>query len=88
MNPHQTSDDRAKLVKTNLHAYLYVSMAMSVFFMTRAADDLYNLDFLDATLVSLYLQAIVFMSVGHSLRSMRLEDINFDVYKHGSANLI
>ncbi len=87
-NPHQTSDDRAKLIKTNLHAFLYVSMAMSVFFMTQAADDLYNLDFLDATLMSLYFQAIVFMSTGHALRNMQIKDIDFDVYKDSPANLV
>ena len=49
--------------------------------MTQAADDLFDLDFLDATLMSLYFQFIVVLSIGHVLRSLSLKDVNFDVYK-------
>ena len=51
--------------------------------MTAAADDVFDLDFLDASLLSFYVQAVAFLSVGHMLRSLRLEDTNFDVYKNG-----
>ncbi len=84
LNPHQSADDRVKHIKTSLHSFLYVSMAMSLFWMTQAADDLYNLDFLDATIMSLYFQLIVILSLGHILRNMRLEEIDFDVYKNSS----
>ena len=80
-NPHQASEDRAQQTAVNLHSLLYVSMAMSIFFMTQAADDLFDLDFLDATLMSLYFQFIVVLSIGHVLRSLSLKDVNFDVYK-------
>jgi hypothetical protein len=60
-------------------------MAMSIFWMTQAADDLYDLDFLDATIMSLYFQLIVLLSIGHILRNMRLEDINFDLYRERPA---
>ena len=60
-------------------------MALSIFLMTAAADDVFNLDFLDATLMSLYFQVIVFLSVGHVLRSLRIEDIDFDVYRSDTA---
>jgi uncharacterized membrane protein len=81
MNPHQARDDRTRQITTALHSLLYVSMAMSVFFMTQTADDLYDLDFLDATLMSLYFQLIVVLSLGHVLRSLSLENVNFDVYR-------
>ena len=82
LNPHQTADERIRLIKTSLSSFLYLSIAMSVFLMTQAADDLYNLDFLDATIMSLYFQIVVFLSLGRTLRNMRLEDIDFDVYKN------
>lgn len=85
LNPHQTADERIKLVKTNLHSFLYLSMALSVFWITQAIDDVFDLDFLDATIMSLYFQLIVFLSIGHVLRNMRLEDMNFDVYKNSPA---
>lgn len=85
LNPHQPANERIKLIKTSLHSFLFVSMAISVFWMTQAADDLYSLDFLDATIISLYFQLIVFLSLGHTLRNMRLKDINFEVYKDSPA---
>jgi hypothetical protein len=56
-------------------------MVMSVYFMTVSADDFYDLDALDAILMSLYFQAVVVISVGSVLRIIRPEEINFDVYK-------
>ena len=46
-DPHQALVDRAKQASANLQAMLYVSMAMSLFFMTAAIDDVYSgrLDF-------------------------------------------
>lgn len=85
LNPHQTADERIRLIKTNLHSFLYLSMALSVFWMTQALDDVFDLDFLDATIMSLYFQLIVFLSIGHVLRNMRLEDMNFDVYRNSPA---
>jgi len=82
LNPHQASDDRIKHIKTNLHSFLYISMAMSVFWMTQAVDDIYSLAFLDAAIMSLYFQLIVFLSIGHALRAVRIEDVNFEVYKN------
>ncbi len=65
----------------SLSSFLYISIAMSVFFMLQAVDDVYDMDFLDATLLSVYFQVIVLLSIGHVLRSQRVEDMNFDVYK-------
>ena len=85
LNPHQTANERIKLIQTSLQSFLYLSMALSVFWMTQAADDVFNLDFLDATIMSLYFQLIVLLSLGRSLRNMPLEDMNFDVYKNSPA---
>ena len=82
LNPHQALGDRAKQATANLKAMLYVSMAMSLYFMTAAIDDVYKLDFLDASLLSLYFQIIAFVSVGHVLQNLKLEDIDFNVYKN------
>ena len=68
-------------MSTHLRSMLYVSMVISVFFMFQSADQVYDMDFLDAILLSLYFQLIVLMSTGHVLKSLKLEDINFDVYK-------
>ena len=81
LDPHQASGDRAKLIAANLKALFYASMALSVYFITAAADDVFDLDYLDATLLSLYFQVIALVTIGHILRSLRIEDIDFEVYK-------
>ncbi len=85
LDPHQALDDRAKQITAIVKSMLFVSMALSVYFMTAAADDVFNLDFLDASLLSLYFQIIIFASLGHTLRSLKLEDIDFEVYKNDTA---
>ncbi len=84
-DPYQTSEDRDRKIAASLKSMVSVSMAMSVFFMTVAADDVYDMDYLDAVLMSAYFQVIVFLSLGHMLRSVKLEDIDFDVYKNDVA---
>jgi len=81
LDPHQAFGDRAKQISANLKSLFFISMAMSIYFMTAAIDDVYDLDFISATLLSVYFQVIAFVSIGHMLRSMRLEDIDFEVYR-------
>lgn len=81
-DPHQSAQDRERRIKAALNSLIYVSMAMSVYSFTASADDLYNLDFIDAFLISVYFQVIVVLSLGHMLRSVRPDDINFDVYRN------
>ncbi len=81
-DPHQSAEDRDRRVKAALTSLIYVSMAMSVYSFTASADDLYNLDFIDALLMSIYFQVIVALSLGHMLHSVRPEDIDFDVYRN------
>ncbi len=84
-DPHQSPEDRAHLVAVNLKAGLYVSILLSVFIAITAADDIYNLDFIEATLISVYFQAISLLSFGYVLRSIKVEEIDFGVYKSDTA---
>ena len=84
-DPHQSPEDRAHKVAANLKVGLYVSIVLSTFIAVTAADDIYKLDFIDATLISVYFQAISLLSLGYMLRSIKPEDINFNVYKSDTA---
>jgi hypothetical protein len=81
VNPHQATADRTRQIAVNLNSLLYVSMAISVFLITLAVVDYFDLDFLVASLMSLYFQIIVFLSIGQIFRGLKLEDIDFNVYK-------
>lgn len=80
LDPHQAADDRSRRLRAQLTSLLLVSSAMSVFFLTQAAGDVFDLHAFDATLLSLYFQAIVLTSIGYLLHAFKLEDIDFDVY--------
>lgn len=83
LDPHQSTTDRARQIKNQLTSLLLVSMAMSLYFMTQTADDAFDLDYLDAPLISLYFQVVVVVSLGFLMRSLKLEDIDFGVYANG-----
>jgi hypothetical protein len=85
LDPHQTAHDRSRRTAVTLKSLLYISMALSVFIAMTAADDMYDLDFIDALLMSVYFQAITLLSLGYTLRNIKLEQIDFDVYKNGEA---
>jgi hypothetical protein len=85
LNPHESAEDKIQRMTVSLKSSLYVSMALSVFIATTAADDMYDLDFISAAILSVYFQAIALVSLGYSLRSIKPGDIDFDVYKNGAA---
>jgi hypothetical protein len=60
-------------------------MALSVFFVTAAADDMFDINYLDAVVMSVYFQGVVLLSIGNILRNVKVEDIDFDVYKEDVA---
>lgn len=85
LDPHQSPEDRYQRAAVTVKSLLYISMAMSLFIAVTAVDDLYNLDFLDAVFMSIYFQAIALVSVGVPMNNIRLEEIDFDVYKSDAA---
>lgn len=60
-------------------------MALSVLIAITAAYDVYNLDAVDAAIMSVYFQAVALLSLGYTLSNLRLDDIDFDVYKNDVA---
>jgi len=84
-DPYQSSADRTRKVSASMRTMFYCSMALSVFFVTAAADDMFDIDYLDAIVMSVYFQGIVLLSLGNMLSNVKVEDIDFDVYKEDAA---
>ena len=87
MDPHQSSDDRLQRISVGLKSFLYVSMALSVFIAVTAADDVYRMDPIDATLLSVYFQVVALLSLGYVLSSINPDELDFDVYKNDAATV-
>ncbi|MEM9304595.1 MAG: hypothetical protein AAGE01_20960 [Pseudomonadota bacterium] len=82
-NPHQSAEDRRQEQDVALHSALYVSIVLSLFYMYIGADQLFDLDWLDALVMSLYFQLIGLLSVWLMLHRLRIEDVDFSVYRDG-----
>jgi hypothetical protein len=58
-----------------------MSIGLSIFAMIAAGIDEFDLDYLEPSIMSIYLQFTVLIGLGATLRTLRIENINFDVYK-------
>lgn len=85
VNPHQSAEDRARQTQVQLQSLLFVSTALSLFLMWQSLDNHYDVDYLDAAVLSLYFQVVASLSVGYIIRSLKIEDLDFSVYKADEA---
>jgi hypothetical protein len=81
MDPHQSSSDRAKVIRTNLHSFVYTSILISVYFIFNQSVDAFNWHHIEIIFNSLYWQFVIFLGTGTLLRGTRLDAINFEVYR-------
>ena len=80
-DPYQAGADHLRKLRTNLRSLAYVSIVLSLFIGLRAAGNTLPMDAIEATLMSVYFQVIVLLSLGYVLNSLRIEDMNFEVYR-------
>ncbi len=50
-----------------------------------AVGDIYNLDAIEAVIMSVYFQVIAVFSIGYSLHNINPDEIDFEVYKNKTA---
>jgi lysylphosphatidylglycerol synthetase-like protein (DUF2156 family) len=81
MDPHQSATDRAKMIRANLHSFVYTSILISVYFILNKSVDAFNWQHIEIIFNSLYWQFVIFLSTGTLLRGTRLDAINFEVYR-------
>ena len=81
LDPYQTSEDRIKVIKVTVKSLVYVSIGVSIFLGAQMLIKLYDLDFLKPSVMSIYCQLILWASVGNRLKQIKIEDLDFSVYK-------
>ena len=81
INPYQAYKDRLRQIELVVKTLVFMSIAMTTFLATSVVFDKFDSDNLMPTVMSLYLQLIAVISLGTVLRTFRIEDINFEVYK-------
>lgn len=80
-DPHQANDDRVKQSSVTIKSLFVMSIAASFFLITVEGMEVLHLDFYGASLMSAYLQLTIVIGLGSLIRKIKLEEINFEVYR-------
>lgn len=86
IDPYQDNKDRMRGIEYTIKPLLYVSVMMSVYAVVTSSVSRFELDFLEPVLMSVYCQVIAMFSFGAQLNNIRVEELNFDVYKKDVAD--
>ena len=81
LNPHQAHKDRLRQIETIVKIGIFASIAASVFLILTSLVDKYELEVFDPVLTSLYFQIITFFGLGLEFRTVKVETVDFSVYK-------
>ena len=80
-DPYQTSEDRTTQIKVTVNSMIYVSIGVSIFLGAQMLIKIYDMSYLKPSVMSIYCQLILWASVGNRLKQLKLENIDFSVYK-------
>jgi hypothetical protein len=86
LDPHQSPEDRHKMITTAFRSYISVSILVSVYFIINRCVDHYSLDSWEPLFNSLYWQSVVLLTTGALLKLTKLEDVNYGVYKTNTSS--
>ena len=81
-DPYQSNEDRIKILSVTVKSMVFVSIGVSVFLSIQMLIKIYDLNFLKTIAMSVYCQLILWASVGNRLKELKLENIDFSVYKN------
>lgn len=80
-DPYQDSKDRTRQVEVTVKSLVFMSIAAGIFLTLTKVIDSYGLESLEPIAMSIYLQFILVIGLGALLRKLRIENINFEVYR-------
>jgi len=86
LDPHQAVKDRSNQTEFSIKSMVSVSIFFSLFLMANEALDFYQLGYIEIMINSIYFQVIAFFGIGSMLKTVRIENINFEVYKADSTS--
>ena len=86
LDPHQMSQDRAKQISAIAKSMTMQSIVVSLFLTSLLAMEKFKLEQFDGTAFSLYWQLLAILGIGHLLKSIKVEEIDFSFYKANAAD--
>lgn len=80
-DPYQGNEERNKQTKFVLESFVFISIFMTIYLMLHSWVNIYELNNLEVLINSLYFQVLALFSIGALLGRLKVEKINFDVYR-------
>jgi hypothetical protein len=80
-DPYQDGVDRRKQIDATIKSLVSMSIVAAIFLATTLTLNKFAIEILEPIIMSVYLQVIVVIGLGLMLRKLKLENINFEVYK-------
>lgn len=81
MDPHQAAKDQHKYAETVIRVCVFASILMSLQLFVFDAINQNGWDMFEPLAMSLYFQLVIIFGLGEMIRSLKVENIDFDVYK-------
>jgi len=81
LDPYQAGNDRLRQAEISIKSVVFMSIGSSLFLMFIKYINRLDLNYLEPTFISVFLQFSILIGLGSMLRNLRLENLNFDVYK-------
>ncbi|MBL1214306.1 MAG: hypothetical protein HND52_13185 [Ignavibacteriae bacterium] len=85
LDPYQAGKDRVRQIEITVKSLVYMSILASMFLILTKSINVFDLDYLETALMSVYLQIVIWLGLGSMLKNIRLENLDFDVYKNEAA---
>ena len=81
LNPHQDNKDRDTHIEGIVKMATFTSIMISIFLIATEFIRTYNLDAWETVSMSIYFQMLAVFGLGTMLKTMKIEDTNFEVYR-------
>jgi len=85
LNPYQAGIDNLRQTKIYIKSVVFMSIGSSLFLMFIKYINRLDLNYLEPSFISLFLQFSVLIGLGSMLRNFRIENLDFNVYKEETA---
>ncbi len=82
LDPYQSGKDRIRQIEITVKSLVYMSILASIFLILTKSINVFDLDYLETALMSVYLQIVIWLGLGSMLKNIRIEKLDFEVYKN------
>ena len=81
IDPYQARDDQMRTIGVTINILVISSFMISLFMLLTQMADEFAFEVFDPVMTSFYLQLCLILGVGQTFRTVKVEDVDFEVYR-------